>query len=190
MIKEKERRKKEMNKNMTVPLSAIHDEGLFLDLAKEIEWLGPLLKEALPVENPELSTLKGSVRLLCFEEQVMITGELQLNLKPLCDRCAELFDTPYHVDLTMTMLPHNKEWGDDAVDENVDVYKGEEINLGEIIREKVVFQLPPQWLCSELCKGLCQTCRTNLNRSTCDCANQKPIDPRWSVLAQTRNRMQ
>ncbi|MFL5482406.1 MAG: YceD family protein [Gemmatimonadaceae bacterium] len=55
------------------------------------------------------------------------------------------------------------------------------IDLRPAIRETWLLAAPMYVQCSEDCKGLCPTCGTNLNESTCNCTTSKS-DPRWDAL--------
>jgi uncharacterized protein len=58
---------------------------------------------------------------------------------------------------------------------------GDQLDLRPIARELVLLDAPATPLCRPDCAGLCPTCGTNLNESTCDCG-PAPVDPRWAAL--------
>jgi uncharacterized protein len=66
-------------------------------------------------------------------------------------------------------------------DLGVSFYKGDEIDLGQLMREQFYLSLPMKPLCSPDCKGLCPQCGINRNRETCTC-DTKWIDPRFEAL--------
>ncbi len=47
------------------------------------------------------------------------------------------------------------------------------IDLLPLIKAALMVEMPTLPLCSEECAGLCPTCGANLNRETCDCAQQQ-----------------
>jgi len=55
------------------------------------------------------------------------------------------------------------------------------IDLSEILTEQLMLQIPFQPLCSETCKGICQTCGADLNRGRCACDKVVKSTP-FSVL--------
>jgi uncharacterized protein len=65
---------------------------------------------------------------------------------------------------------------DDAV-----AITGDQIDLGPVVREYVLLDLPDAPLCRDDCAGICPNCGIDRNTGTCDCDTQ-PIDPRWSAL--------
>jgi len=68
-----------------------------------------------------------------------------------------------------------------AGDMETGFYREGELDLGEIVREQLLLNIPMRPLCGESCKGLCPHCGANLNETTCGC-EQKSIDPRMKAL--------
>jgi len=66
-------------------------------------------------------------------------------------------------------------------DLDISFYKGDRIDLTELIKEQILLYLPMQPLCSTDCKGLCPKCRKSLKDGPCNC-EVKEIDPRFEVL--------
>jgi uncharacterized protein len=54
------------------------------------------------------------------------------------------------------------------------------IDLGPLVRDAIVLDLPAAPLCREDCQGLCPQCGADRNESECDCV--APPDPRWANL--------
>ena len=61
------------------------------------------------------------------------------------------------------------------------VFDGEGIELDDLVREEILLAMPGHVLCSEECKGLCPTCRIDLNVRTCNCITDR-TDSRWDKL--------
>ena len=57
--------------------------------------------------------------------------------------------------------------------EEMDVYyfEGDEIDLGELVYEEVLLNIPMKPVCREDCKGLCDICGRNRNIEECFCNN-------------------
>ena len=117
---------------------------------------------------------------------IRVRGQLQAQLLAPCDRC--LTDVPFVVDAPFDLFyaPDDASAkGTEAElqerDLGIAFYEGDEIDLDELVREQLALSLPTRVLCREDCRGLCDQCGADLNRETCDC--EKPIDPRWQVLA-------
>src|SRR5438132_12535923 len=68
-------------------------------------------------------------------------------------------------------------------------YRGDGLELEDVLREQILLALPLRTLCSEQCKGLCPHCGKNLNVEQCSCA--EPLeDPRWAALKDIRKRLE
>jgi uncharacterized protein len=68
-----------------------------------------------------------------------------------------------------------------AEDLDTSVIEGSRIDLGELVREQLLLNLPEQVFCREDCRGLCAKCGANRNATDCGC-EEKEIDPRWAGL--------
>lgn len=58
---------------------------------------------------------------------------------------------------------------------------GDRIDLGPLVRETLLLELPLAPLCTEDCAGLCPTCGADLNAGPCGCEPEVK-DPRWAAL--------
>ncbi len=72
---------------------------------------------------------------------------------------------------------------DEAEDPDVFLYdpRARMLDMRAAVRESWLLTAPAFVECRENCKGLCVSCGTNLNDSTCDCASTK-TDKRWDAL--------
>jgi len=82
-------------------------------------------------------------------------------------------------------IPSEEEKESKGDDLETEFYEGEEIDLTPLIQDQILLALPPKAVCREDCRGLCQRCGQNLNRGTCQCADQK-MDPRLEPLKNFR----
>ena len=119
-------------------------------------------------------------------DKFRLVGRARTVLEVQCSRCLEPYRIPIDSTFDLSYVPQSENAGpgeheiqDD--DLSTSYYRGETIDLGELLREQFYLVLPMKPLCSEDCKGLCPQCGTNLNRGTCDC---KPTweDPRLAGL--------
>ena len=46
------------------------------------------------------------------------------------------------------------------------------LDIGEVVRQAVLLEVPMQVLCRPDCAGLCQTCGQDLNEGSCDCPDE------------------
>lgn len=120
------------------------------------------------------------------EPKVEVRGEIKGELELDCTRCLtpirkpiELnFDDVFVSPAEMNMSEEKELKGSDF---RTDVLSGERIDISEVAREQILLSLPIQVFCREDCKGLCDRCGADLNRTECDC-RKEDIDPRWAAL--------
>ncbi|MFL6228893.1 MAG: YceD family protein [Pyrinomonadaceae bacterium] len=126
-------------------------------------------------------------------DEVRLAGNIDTTVELLCDRCAAPTTRPVNVEFKAELgLAAPSEGDADGIelhdaDMDFSTYEGDAVVLDEIVREQILLALPTRQLCTEECKGLCPTCGANLNEQSCDC-ERETIDPRWSALAELKNR--
>ena len=124
------------------------------------------------------------------KQQFRLVGSVSTMLELPCSRCLEPFTWPVDSAFDLRYQPHaaNTGEGEKEIEEDdltTAFYENDEIDLGQLMREQFYLSLPMKPLCKDDCKGLCATCGTNLNRSTCDCKNDWE-DPRLAALRQLK----
>ena len=73
-----------------------------------------------------------------------------------------------------------------ADDEETYPLTGDEIDVGPLVRDAVLLELPLAPLCREACAGLCPVC--GANRNDVDCGHEPDDrDPRWAALDQLKD---
>jgi uncharacterized protein len=122
-------------------------------------------------------------------KKVRLVGRVAATLELDCSRCLEPYAVPVNASFDTLFLPAEGEAAKDGDDEieireddlGVSFYRGEEIDLAEVIREQFYLALPMKPLCREDCQGLCPVCGVNRNRDTCTCQTEW-VDPRMEPL--------
>ena len=110
-----------------------------------------------------------------------------------CSRCLEPVRLDVNETVQTTFLPHVEEGGEvEAGDEvelneddlDVSTYKGEEIDLSDVIRDQLVLAVPFAPLCREDCAGIQGDDGAGWSFKTEEqaAAEPKPEDPRFAVL--------
>ncbi|MGI6082172.1 MAG: YceD family protein [Limnochordia bacterium] len=120
----------------------------------------------------------------------VVNGEASTDLELQCDRCLKRFRYQLVAQLDEEYLPDTSlENADDASENGADeqfaeasVFRGDEIDMTEAVREQLLLALPLKALCTLDCLGLCSTCGKDLNSGECSC-RQETTDPRWADLA-------
>lgn len=149
-------------------------------------------EEALPLDDSTtLQQLDGSVRFTRTASGVLADVRAQGIVEEGCARClapttstiALEFRDQFHSKIEVTTgisLPKPDEEDPFFIDEN------HKVDLGEVIREYALLELPMQSLCREDCKGLCPICGADLNTDPCDCQREES-DDRFAVLKSLLN---
>lgn len=141
-------------------------------------------------EEEELSqsdSLTGTVNMLRTNRGVLLEAVLDGAVNVPCSRCLVNVHCPVSLEIIEEFQP------------TVDVVRGtfvaveEEdaallinehhiLDIGEVVRQALLLEVPLQALCREECAGLCPTCGQDLNLGPCDCSRET-TDPRWDALA-------
>ena len=109
-------------------------------------------------------------------DALVLEGEAATTLSLHCDRCWVSYEEE-------KIFPLNAMLAKEVENEDSDIVllDGNEVDLGELVREAVVLDMDTKHLCSENCKGLCAGCGVNLNHEDCRCKPE--VDPRLASLA-------
>lgn len=120
------------------------------------------------------------------EGRFYFTGRIEGRTELPCRLCLE--DVEVEVDEEVHLLL--AELGaDEADDPDVFLYDPAErmLDLRAAVRENWLLTVPGYVQCTEDCKGLCATCGTNLNESTCNCTTTT-TDSRWDALLKNQSK--
>jgi uncharacterized protein len=120
---------------------------------------------------------EADVFLQSFDGGVMVTGTVRAPWEGVCGRCT----TPVGGELEARVRerfcePVNGRLDDEMAYPIVD----DELDLGPMLREAIVLELPLAPLCGPECAGLCPYCGVDRNTESCGCV--APVDPRWANL--------
>jgi uncharacterized protein len=127
-------------------------------------------------------------------QDIRLKGDLATRLEISCARCLE----PVAHDVARKFDLLYRPQGTDARAEELSVtdaeaeigyYRGNGVQLEDVLREQVLLALPLKLLCREQCKGLCPQCGKNLNAESCSCAQQLD-DPRWTALKDIKKKLE
>lgn len=95
-----------------------------------------------------------------------------------CDRCYETVERKINTESSHILVSSlNQEDNDEFI-----LVADMRFDVGQLIRDDILLDMPTKFLCDENCKGLCVYCGKNLNEGLCGC--KKPIDPRLEILNQ------
>jgi len=165
---------------LQISISNIPEEGLDLRFSESGEWF----RRALPVgDDCGLDARKIGVQ--CRVEKVLgnvsIKGRIDVEGELECCRCLERFEFPVEIEFKYVLTPAEDLEEDDLELTYADLeyghYSGEMMDLGQIVVEQILLQVPIKPLCTDSCKGLCPTCGINLNIQKCDHKTQQASSP-------------
>lgn len=154
---------------MRYKIKDIPSDGLVADLALPRS----LFADALEGMDADLDRASGRLRAELSKDRddnVYVRGALVARVTVPCAGClgpAEVsIDTPLR--LTFVAEGGEPEAGDDPLDDaDVAAHDGETVDLGPIVREQIILNLPISPHCRADCAGLCPTCGQNKNERDC-----------------------
>ena len=124
-----------------------------------------------------LEKLSGIVLITRTAQGLLTQVKMRANLATECVRCLTEFQLPLTVDFS-ELYAFSK---NSVTDSELVLPEDAHINLGPLVREYMILEIPISPLCRRDCKGLCPTCGENLNETTCH-HEDETIDPRLSIL--------
>ena len=121
------------------------------------------------------------------ERNLQIKGNTEVVLAIPCDRCLEEVDVPISIDFEKEVdMKLDEEERIQALDEQYYI-EGYNLDVDKLVCSEILVSWPSNVLCREDCKGLCNTCGTNLNLKTCDC-EPTDLDPRMAQIQEIFNK--
>jgi uncharacterized protein len=163
---------------LVINVSRIPPDGLEIDET--------LQRGEVHLEGEDSFTLAPGGRLECRlergeDDSVHVRGKLSARLSLQCGRCLEPFLLPVEQDLDLFYLRRRAGEAGEEEDEVeladrdmvIAYYDGDELDLGEMVREQFFLTVPLKRLCRAECAGICPTCGANRNATRCQCAPEE-----------------
>ena len=138
------------------------------------------LKLAWGEERPETALVQGELVVDNLDKRLLLNGTLKASGTACCGRCLENFELTWDVPVEIMVL-RNVDTDEGEGDTLVIQQASGEVDLTEFLRESLVLSYPTATICRTDCLGICSTCGTDLNRGSCQCADDE-VDPRWAGL--------
>jgi uncharacterized metal-binding protein YceD (DUF177 family) len=133
-------------------------------------------------QGTKIEDVKADLVLTNLEPDFFLRGTVEFKAEQVCGRCAEPFTLPACQPIALGLAHvHTKRGSTDPVlseqSEDLDIhfFEGNEIELLPILEESVFLSIPYAPICRAECKGLCQSCGTNLNLKACSCQKVRPL---------------
>jgi uncharacterized protein len=111
-----------------------------------------------------------------FEGKIRVELNISGQVEMLCSRCIENYIQTVCAESEHIFVKEGFQ-----TDEDQHIYKGDEIDLTEIVLNEIAAELPMKPLCTTNCKGLCPVCGMNNNQADCGCEVGE-IDSRLQIL--------
>jgi uncharacterized protein len=146
----------------------------------EVALAGPLDEEGIDPGRSVVPTgaeAEVDVTLTPFEGGIEVVGTVTAPWVGTCRRCTEPVSGTLHVAV-------HERYADDLLsgpsDEDLYPISDDAVDLGPLVRDALVLELPMAPLCRPDCAGLCPSCGADRNAGDCGCVT--PRDPRWANL--------
>jgi len=142
---------------------------------------GSLLQDQRTGSVQALSGLSSDVHWRVELERVgdvyRLCGQWQGLIRRQCSRCNVEFD--WQAEGRTAWEFRIGEGSQDAESDSACEYVAPpgEINMLDLLREDIWLAWKADVICSDSCRGLCQGCGVDLNRETCQCAQDKSDHP-------------
>ena len=164
---------------------------MFINLSDVLSEHHKPIDKVVPVEMADIDTALGLMPVIEKEDahivvkhvkqkELTIDGTCRLVLEIPCDRCLEPVATEFDLKFSKNIDLAADDNQIDELDEK-NYIDGYNLDVDKLLYNEILIGWPMKILCSETCKGICNTCGQNLNKGTCNCEDTS-LDPRMSVI--------
>lgn len=171
---------------MYIEVDKIGSEGLRVDGPLPAAWHTELTRDLqLPPGRAEVVTA------LLVERQsyrVHVVGTVEAHLTAACCMCLQPVALSLQLPMDLSVVPETLQPEADAHGElteeavSVETYTDDRLDLGRILHDEVLLEVPQRIVCEEDCLGLCSSCGANRNTQPCSCNSNLPTGP-FAALA-------
>ena len=125
--------------------------------------------------------IQGDLNLNRRGGEIHIQGYLAFRTSLTCSRCLLPFEKNYREEVFLRYIKghaNRKKQTSGEVeireeDLTTNLIEGEEIEIGEALRDIILLSFPVKPLCRDDCKGLCSRCGQDLNLGDCGCLEEE-----------------
>jgi len=111
-----------------------------------------------------------------YDGKIEVLLDIFAKVEMQCSRCIDTYVQDVYANANHVFVKEGNQ-----SDEDEHLFKGDEIDLTEIVLNEIAAEFPMKPLCSEECKGLCPVCGKNNNKTKCNCKAGE-VDPRLQIL--------
>lgn len=179
---------------MKILIDDIPEQGLELDLTGDPAILSQALESVPLLSEVRIAPfVTGRVNLVKSDGGVLLTANVQGTVSLECARCLTRFESPIHTDISLVLKPIAADTPSESdlveSDANHLFFHGPEIDVGKIILQELLLEVPMKPLCNPECPGLCARCGAPKGSDECTCNSADTIDPRWKALADLKDKV-
>jgi uncharacterized protein len=137
----------------------------------------PLSFPRVRLQELDLADVDGSVLFTRTSQGLLAQVSLSARAKTECMRCLDEFT----IDLSTQFTELYYFLASSAEETGLILPETGQVDLGPLVREYMLLEVPIKPLCRPDCKGLCPICGESLNKTNCSHEDDS-IDPRLSIL--------
>ena len=144
-----------------------------------VELAGPIEAEGIDPGRsvvPLEAEAECDITLRPFTGGIDAAGSVRAPWVGICRRCT----TPVSGELRIAVHERFAAGAGPGAEDELYPLTDDTIDLGPLVRDAIVLDLPMAPLCRDDCAGLCPQCGADRNEGTCGCS--APTDPRWANL--------
>jgi uncharacterized protein len=114
--------------------------------------------------DQEFHDFKGTARVTRTQQGLFVQGDFETTVTSECVRCLAEFVQPLQTTFSELYAFDQRS----ITESNLLVPPDGYIDLGPLVREYLILEIPIRPICREDCKGLCPICGEDWNASTCE----------------------
>lgn len=169
---------------MKIQVQSVPPEGIRLEYEKTGDWFTEALGDA-GEKDFSIDAIRARFTLTRLGRTINVEGRLEAQIGLTCCRCLKPLTKDLRTDFRYAYLPAERmprEADTEVTEEDVGTgYYEDVIDLGEVVVEQIVLEIPMKPLCRETCRGLCPYCGIDLNMADCD-HKEKTLSSPFSLL--------
>lgn len=126
-------------------------------------------EEVTLLPDLQLADFDGLVRINRTPQGLLLDGDFSAKVVGQCVRCLDEYMQPLKTEFQELFAYYSRHTKESEFYVPEDGY----INLGPLVYDNMIIDIPIKSLCKEDCLGLCPECGTNLNHEVCEHVSQE-----------------
>ncbi len=115
---------------------------------------------------------------------LVLQGLARVSYETFCDRCGKRIERELAVNIDEGIIEKSGIGDEIEEDFNDDrfTFSGNTLELGRILADNLLTNIPMSHKCREDCPGLCPECGAEISGESCSCGETNPTDSRFDAL--------